>query len=78
MEIVKETLMRLFNNEQMKNEMREFVKPIGSFIYDEIYIYLWFLCLYHVVLLFIIVAVLCILMRSRLWLGAAVGGAEST
>jgi hypothetical protein len=39
------------------------------------------LCLYHVVLLFIIVAVLCILMRSRLWffIGAVGGsGAEST
>jgi len=64
MDVIKETFQRFFNNEQIKMEMREFIKPIGNLIYQEIYIYLWFLCLYHVVLLFIIVAVLCLLMRK--------------
>jgi hypothetical protein len=65
MNMVKETFIQLMSNEQIKKELHGLIKPIGQLIYNEIYLYVWFLCMYHVLLLFIIVAVFCLLLRSR-------------
>lgn len=52
----RETCIDFFRSENFKKEMKEITKPIVSTIYNEIYIYLWFICIYHVFLIFIILA----------------------
>jgi hypothetical protein len=39
------------------------LEPIGSIVYNELYFYVWFICLYHVFLLIIVVANLILLLR---------------
>lgn len=38
-----------------KKQLKEVVHPIGKTIYNEIYVYIWFICIY---LVFLLVAVL--------------------
>jgi hypothetical protein len=61
---IKDNLINLFKNEDIKRNMREIVKPIGILIYNELFIYIWFICIYNVVLFFIIIFVLILLLRK--------------
>lgn len=50
-------------NNYIGEEMKEFVRPIVSTIYNEIYIYLWFICFYNVFLIFLVLANLFLILR---------------
>lgn len=41
-------------NDDVKRCIKEAVKPIVNVVYNEIYIYVWFICIYNVFLIFII------------------------
>jgi hypothetical protein len=36
--------------------VRAMIQPIVGMVYNEIYPYIWFICIYHVFLIFIILA----------------------
>jgi hypothetical protein len=44
-------------------EIKEFITSIFQMFYNEIYIYIWFICIYHVFLIFIILANLFLLLH---------------
>jgi len=50
-------------NNYIHEEMKEFVRPIVNSIYNEIYIYIWFICLYNVFLIFLVLANLFLILR---------------
>ena len=52
-----------FKNEDIKRDVRAIIQPICGIIYNEVYPYLWFLCIYHVFLIFIVLANLILLLR---------------
>jgi hypothetical protein len=41
-------------NDDVKRFIKDAVKPIVNVVYNEIYIYVWFICIYNVFLIFII------------------------
>jgi hypothetical protein len=45
---MRNVLSDIFKNEDIKRDVKEVIKPVVSFIYDEIYVYIWFICLYNV------------------------------
>jgi uncharacterized membrane protein YdbT with pleckstrin-like domain len=53
----------IFKNEDIKRDVKEVIKPVVSFIYDEIYVYLWFICLYNVFFILIVLAILYLLIQ---------------
>jgi hypothetical protein len=53
----------LYSNDTQQ-KFREIIKQLGHMVYDEIYLYVWFICFYNVLLLFIVVFTLYLLMRS--------------
>ena len=63
MKNIKESCIEFFQNENTRKDVKEIVKPIVNIIYNEIYIYLWFICIYNVFLIFIILANLFLLLR---------------
>jgi len=65
MKNIRDTCINFLKNEDIRNDMKEIVKPIGSMVYNEIYIYLWFICIYNVFLFFIILAILFLLISFR-------------
>ena len=56
MKTIRDTCIEFFKNEDLHKEVREIIKPLGNMMYNEIYLYLWFICIYNVFLLFLILA----------------------
>ena len=45
-----------FLTEDLGRYIKQFVKPIVQNVYNEIYTYIWFICIYNVFLIFITLA----------------------
>ena len=52
MKSIRDKCIDFLKNEDTKRDVKEIIKPIVHIIYNEIYIYIWFICLYNVFLLF--------------------------
>lgn len=63
MKNVRDTCIEFFQNEDIRKDVREMVKPIVHIIYNEIYVYIWFICIYNVFLIFLVLANLLLLLR---------------
>ena len=66
MKTIRETCIDFFKNEDIKHDVRAIIQPIVGIIYNEIYPYIWFICIYNVFLIFIVLANLILLLR---WIG---------
>jgi hypothetical protein len=60
---IKDTCIEFFKNEDTKREIKDIIKPLFSFIYNEIYVYLWFICIYHIIFIFIVLMNLFLLLK---------------
>ena len=69
MKSLRDTCIEFFQSEDIKNDMKAIIQPIGSMVYNEIYPYIWFLCIYLVLLTFIVIARLFLLLRVLNQLG---------
>lgn len=59
-----ESLIDFFKKDESKRYLKEtIIHPVGQIIYNEMYIYLWMICLYHVFLIFIVLVNLYLLLR---------------
>jgi hypothetical protein len=56
MKNIRETCVEFFQNEDIRKEIKEIIRPIVGIIYNEVYVYLWVICFYNVFLFFIILA----------------------
>jgi hypothetical protein len=60
---IKDTCIEFFKNEDTKREIKDIVKPLFSFIYNEIYVYLLLICIYHIFFFFIVLVNLYLLLK---------------
>jgi hypothetical protein len=59
-----ETCQEYFRSKNGQAEIKQnFLEPIGAILYNEMYFYVWLICLYHVFLIIIVVANLILLLR---------------
>jgi hypothetical protein len=63
MKNIRDTCIEFFQNEDIRKDVKEIIKPLGTMVYNEIYLYIWFICIYNVFLLFIILANLFLLIK---------------
>ena len=63
MKNIRETCIEFLQNEDIKKDVKAIIRPIVGIIYNELYPYLWLLCIYNVFLIFIILANLVLLLR---------------
>lgn len=62
--------MNYLKTDESKRYLKEMIiHPIGQIIYNEFYIYLWLICIYHVFLIFIVLVIFYILLRNPKTLG---------
>lgn len=58
-----ETCLDFIKTEDTRRNLKEKIMiPMGELLYNEIYIYIWLICFYHVFLIFIILANLLLLL----------------
>jgi hypothetical protein len=60
----KDTCFEFLKNEDIKREFNEVIRSIVNIVYNELYIYVWFICIYNVFLIFIILANLFLTLRT--------------
>ena len=53
----------LLKNEEVQKHIRKITSSVGSVVYNEIYLYIWFICIYNIFLLFIVALNLYLLLR---------------
>lgn len=58
-----DTLIEAMVKKDMKNGWKDLVKPIGGFLYDQFYVYIWVLCIYNIFFIFIVLANLFLLLK---------------
>jgi hypothetical protein len=63
MKSIRDKCITFLKNEDIRRDVKDIIKPISELIYNETYLYIWFICVYNVLLLFIILANLVILIR---------------
>jgi hypothetical protein len=56
MKSIKERCIDLLKNEDIRKDVIEIIKPISEIIYNEIYVYIWFICIFVLVLIILFVA----------------------
>ena len=63
MKKIKDNCLEFLQNEDIRRDFRDLIRPIIQFIYNEIYIYLWVICFYNVFIFFLIVVNMYLLIR---------------
>lgn len=63
MKTVRETISAYLQNESTQNDIKEFLKPIGGWIYNEMYFYLLIVCVYCVLLFVFSLACLLVILN---------------
>ena len=63
MKNIRDTCIEFFQNEDIRKDVKEMLKPFVQIIYNELYLYIWFICFYNVVLIFIILVNLFLLLK---------------
>jgi hypothetical protein len=63
MKNIRDTCIEFFKNEDIKRDVKDVIQPIVSFIYDEIYVYIWLICLYNIFFILIVLAILYLIIQ---------------
>lgn len=64
MKNLKETCIDFFNDENIKKDVKEMMKPIFSMIYNEVYLYIWIIAFYNIFVFCIILIMFFILLKK--------------
>lgn len=59
----RETCVDFFNNEEIRKEIKEVLKPLTGLVYNELYVYLWIIAIYNIVLVCLLITILILLIR---------------
>jgi hypothetical protein len=63
MKNLRDTCIEYLQNENTKTIVKEMMKPLGSLIYNEIYIYIWIIAIYNIFFIIMILAMFFILLK---------------
>lgn len=63
MRSIKDSIIHFMQSEDLKHDLYSIVQPIYTNVYNELYPYLCFICIYMVILTFIILANLVLLVQ---------------
>lgn len=59
-----DTCLNYLKTDEARRQLREnVIVPMGDIMYNEMYFYVWFICIYHVFLILIILANLVLLLK---------------
>jgi hypothetical protein len=66
MKNIRDVCLDLFKNEDIKRDIRLVIQPLSAFVYNELYVYIWFICLYHIFIILIVLAILYVVLFTPL------------
>jgi hypothetical protein len=63
MKSLRDSCIDFFKNEDIRKDIKELLKPLVNIVYNELYLYIWLICVYNILLFFAILAILFLLFR---------------
>lgn len=63
MKLIREKIIDFFKDEDMKQFATSITKPITNYIYDEVYLYILFFCIYQIFLIIMIMIMIYLLLK---------------
>lgn len=63
MKNIRDICIGFFKNEELRNDVKEILKPFFNMVYSEMYIYLWIIAIYNIFFGIVILAMFVILFR---------------
>lgn len=63
MKLIREKIIEFFKDEDMRQFATSIIKPITNYIYDEIYLYIWYFCIYQVFQILMIIIMIYLLLK---------------
>ena len=60
---IRNACISFLQDQDIRKDIREMIKPLIQIMYNEIYVYLWLLCFYNLCLFLVILAILVLLIR---------------
>lgn len=63
MKNIRDQCIEFFKNEEICKNIREMLKPLVTIVYNELYLYIWAICLFNIFLIIIVLANLYLLFR---------------
>lgn len=61
----KDRLIQFFQNADIQRILQEMIRPLGLLLYDHLYLYIWFICIYNVILIFLVMVILVLLWNGN-------------
>jgi hypothetical protein len=58
-----DSLLNILDEHDIQHHLKKAVSPIGNIVYNEIYPYIWFICIYSVLLFLVVCFNLVMLLR---------------
>lgn len=55
----------IFQKEDIQRCLKQLLSSISAIVYDQIYVYIWLMCFYHVFLIFLMTMTIVILLRQK-------------
>jgi hypothetical protein len=63
MKLLRDKLIDFFKHEDLRKDINIIIKPVSSYIYDEVYIYLCIFCVYHIFQIITIMIIIYMLLK---------------
>jgi hypothetical protein len=64
MKSIRDTCVGLLKNQEVLSLINECKSHVVKLVYDEIYIYIWLICIYSILLLIIVLAILILMLKQ--------------
>lgn len=64
-------LLKFFKNSDIQKTLKDMTQPLGQILYERLYIYIWLICIYNVLLIFMVLVIFVMVIRHELRLVAA-------
>lgn len=55
----------IFQKEDIQRCLKQLLSSVSAIVYDQIYVYMWLMCFYHVFLIFLMTVTIVILLRQK-------------
>jgi hypothetical protein len=63
MKKIKDTCIEFFQDENIRKDIQEIISPITHIVYNDMYLYIWFVCFYGMLIIFILLIILFIVIK---------------
>jgi hypothetical protein len=55
MKSLKDRCVDFFKDKDIRNDMKELITPVFDMIYNDMYVYIWLICIYNIFLIILII-----------------------